>query len=210
MTAPHAPDDLWPAILVQTRVTTRSDNATVVRIDHRIPEPAVGANAAARWRIRTPGCAPILPSAFDPAVARSARTVAADRGRVLLLADIASARTVAVLTYHLDADPRRAVQLLALGATSAIPAPEALAHCWILKQYAHAIGVLTRRGEGHVVIDAPDQQHVLDLLGALGFSSAPRRLFGAHRASGVLLSQPPTPEQTVPPIPGRPRRRRRP
>lgn len=210
MTAPETPGGLWPAILAQTRVTTRSDEATVVSIDHRIPDVAVGANVGARWRIRTPKSAPMLPSAFDPAVARSARTVDHQRGRVILLADIASARAVAALTYHLDADPRRPVQLLALGATSAIPAPEALARCWILKQYAHAIGVLTHRGAGHLVIDAPNQQHVLDLLLALGFSSASRRLFGEHRPSGVLLSQPPTSEQTVPPLPGRPRRRRRP
>ncbi len=204
-----APDDRWQAILSQTHVTEESENTTVVRIDHRIPDTASGAGPRARWHIRTPQSAPILPATLDRAVAVSVRTVAHERGRAILLADVASERVRAALTYHLDDDPRRAVQLLALGATDDISPSEAILLCWLLTQYAHAIGFHTSRGEGHLVIDAPRQQATLDLLGALGFSPAPRRLLGADRPSGVPLSQPPTPQQTVPPRPGRPRRRRR-
>lgn len=148
---------------------------TVVRIDHRIPEP--GRDSRAAFRITTRD--QFLPRAhFDRSVRETVNRAAAERGRRIYAIELDSQEVLAVLSYHLHDNPSRPLLITALGTRADQHAPpdlyaRSLALAWLLKQYAHAISKRTKRG-GYVDMDAANRPNVIAALRQLGFRDAPR------------------------------------
>lgn len=145
-----------------------------VAIDHRVPEPGRGSD----WRFRITTSPQMLPGAhFDRAVRAKVNQASRERGRRIYAIERDTQQVLAVLSYHLDDDPRRPLLITALGTRcDADGAPElfaaSLALVWLLKQYTHAIAEKTGRGT-HVDMDASTKPEVLGTLTALGFRNAP-------------------------------------
>jgi len=148
---------------------------TVVRIDHRIPEPGRGSRAAFRITTREQ----FLPRAhFDRSVRETVNRAATERGRRIYAIELDSQEVLAVLSYHLHDSPSRPLLITALGSRADEHAPpdlyaRSLALVWMLKQYAHAISERTERG-GYVDMDAANRPDVIAALRQLGFRDAPR------------------------------------
>jgi hypothetical protein len=148
---------------------------TVVRIDHRVPEPGRGSRATFRITTREQ----FLPRAqFDRSVRETVNRAAAERGRRIYAIELDSQEVMAVLSYHLHDGPSRPLLITALGTRADGHAPpdlyaRSLALAWLLKQYAHAISERTKRG-GYVDMDAANRPEVIAVLRQLGFRDAPR------------------------------------
>jgi len=148
---------------------------TVVRIDHRIPEPGRGSRAAFRITTREQ----FLPRAhFDRSLRETVNRAAVERGRRIYAIELDSQEVLAVLSYHLHDSPGRPLLITALGTRADEHAPpdlyaRSLALAWLLKQYAHAISERTKRG-GYVDMDAANRPDVIAVLRQLGFRDAPR------------------------------------
>ncbi len=157
------------------KTDTAYGERTVLRIDHRLPEPGHGSHAAFRITTREQ----FLPRAhFDRSVREIVNRAAVERGRRIYAIELRSQEVMAVLSYHLHDGPSRPLLITALGTrddTNATPDlyARSLALVWLLKQYAHAISDRTRRG-GYVDMDAANRPDVIAVLRQLGFRDAPR------------------------------------
>jgi hypothetical protein len=159
---------------------------TVIRIDHRVPDPASGRRA--RWHVTTR--AQFLPSSqFDEAARARVANASAQRGRALCCIDLDSGQVIAALSYHVDERPRHPVLLTAVamridGEPELSRASRGCAA--LLKQYVHAIAALIGRAS-YIDIDAPNRAQVLRELEQLGFRPAPR--LRGFEPGGVHLRQ---------------------
>ena len=158
-----------------SKADTAYGERTVVRIDHRLPEPGRGRQAAFRITTREQ----FLPRAhFDRSVREIVSRAAGERGRRIYAIELRSQEIMAVLSYHLHDSPTRPLLITALGTrtdTGATPDlyARSLGLVWLLKQYAHAISDRTKRG-GYVDMDAANRPDVIAILRQLGFRDAPR------------------------------------
>ncbi len=168
------PATIQGAVTLKTSGTAYGER-TVVRIDHRLPEPGRGGRAAFRITTREQ----YLPRAhFDRSVREIVNRAAAERGRRIYAIELRGQEVMAVLSYHLHDSPGRPLLITALGTRAdANAAPDlyarSLALVWLLKQYAHAISEHTKRG-GYVDMDAANRPDVIAVLRQLGFRDAPR------------------------------------
>lgn len=148
---------------------------TVVRIDHRFPEPSRGAHAV--FRVTT--LEQFLPRAhFDSSVRETVNRAALERGRRIYAIELRTQEVMAALSYHLHDNPSRPLLITALGTrTDPHATPDlyarSLALVWLLKQYAHAISDRTQRG-GYVDMDAANRPDAIAVLRQLGLRDAPR------------------------------------
>ncbi|HEV2998972.1 MAG TPA: hypothetical protein VGX16_07675 [Solirubrobacteraceae bacterium] len=93
------------------KVDTAHGERTVVRIDHRFPEPGRGSHAAFRVTTREQ----FLPRAhFDRSVRETVNRAAVERGRRIYAIELRSQETIAVLSYHLHDSPSRPLLITAL------------------------------------------------------------------------------------------------
>ena len=135
-----APADIQAAARIN-KADTAYGERTIVRIDHRIPEPGQGKHAA--FRITTKE--QFLPRAhFDRSVREVVNRAAVERGRRIYAIELRSQQVMAVLSYHLHDSPSRPLLITALGTRADADATpdlhaRSLALVWLLKQYAHAI-----------------------------------------------------------------------
>jgi hypothetical protein len=168
------PADIPAAIKIKTTDTAYGER-TVVRIDHRLPEPGRSSHAAFRVTTREQ----FLPRAhFDRSVREIINRAAVERGRRIYAIELHSQEIMAVLSYHLHDSPSRPLLITALGTRAdANSTPDlyarSLALVWLLKQYVHAISDRTKRG-GYVDMDAANRPNVIAVLRQLGFRDAPR------------------------------------
>jgi hypothetical protein len=158
-----------------SKTDTAYGERTIVRIDHRLPEPGKGSHAAFRVTTREQ----FLPRAhFDRSIREIVNRAAIERGRRIYAIELRSQEIMAVLSYHLHDSPARPLLITALGTRADVNAPpdlhaRSLALVWLLKQYAHAISNRTKRG-GYVDMDAANRPEVIAVLRQLGFRDAPR------------------------------------
>lgn len=158
-----------------SKTDTAYGERTIVRIDHRLPEPGKGSHAAFRVTTREQ----FLPRAhFDRSIREIVNRAAVERGRRVYAIELRSQEIMAVLSYHLHDSPARPLLITALGTRADANAPSdqharSLALVWLLKQYAHAISSRTERG-GYVDMDAANRPDVIAVLRQLGFRDAPR------------------------------------
>jgi hypothetical protein len=168
------PAAIQGAVTIRTSGTAYGER-TVVRIDHRLPEPGRGGRAAFRITTREQ----FLPRAhFDRSVREIVNRATAERGRRIYAIELRSQEVMAVLGYHLHDSPGRPLLITALGTRADADAvsglyARSLALVWLLKQYAHAISEQTKRG-GYVDMDAANRPDVIAVLRQLGFRDAPR------------------------------------
>jgi hypothetical protein len=166
--------DIKAAVTVKAADTAYGER-TVVRIDHRLPEPDRGSHAV--FRVTTHE--QFLPRThFDRSVREIVNRAAVERGRRIYAIELGSQEVMAVLSYHLHDSQSRPLLITALGAradTNATPDlyRRSLALVWLLKQYAHAISEHTKRG-GYVDMDAANRANVIAVLRQLSFRNAPR------------------------------------
>jgi hypothetical protein len=152
------------AVTIKTTGTAYGER-TVVRIDHRLPEPGRGTRAV--FRVTT--AEQFLPRAhFDRSVREIVNRAAAERGRRIYAIDLSGQEVMAVLSYHLHDSSSRPLLITALGTRAdANATPDlyarSLALVWLLKQYAHAISERTNRG-GYVDMDAANRPDVIAVL----------------------------------------------
>ena len=168
------PRGISAAVRIKTTGTAYGER-TVVRIDHRLPEPSRDTHAVFRVTTREQ----FLPRAhFDRSVRETINRAALDRGRRIYAIELRTQEVMAALSYHLHDIPSRPLLITALGTradTHATPDlyARSLALLWLLKQYAHAISDRTKRG-GYVDIDAANRPDAIAVLHQLGFRDAPR------------------------------------
>ena len=168
------PATIQGAVTIRTSGTAYGER-TVVRIDHRLPEPGRGGRAAFRITTREQ----FLPRAhFDRSVREIVNRAAAERGRRIYAIELRGQEVMAVLSYHLHDSPGRPLLITALGTRADANAASglyarSLALVWLLKQYAHAISEQTKRG-GYVDMDAANRPDVIAVLRQRGFRDAPR------------------------------------
>lgn len=134
------PADIQAAVRINKSDTAYGER-TVVRIDHRRPEPGQSRHAAFRITTREQ----FLPRAhFDRSVREIVNRAAGERGRRIYAIELHNQEIMAVLSYHLHDSPSRPLLITALGTradANATPdlCARSLALVWLLKQYAHAI-----------------------------------------------------------------------
>jgi hypothetical protein len=168
------PRGIGTAVRIKTAGTAYGER-TVVRIDHRLPEPSRDAHAVFRVTTREQ----FLPRAhFDRSVRETVNRAALERGRRIYAIELRTQEVMAALSYHLHDSPSRPLLITALGTrTDAHATPDlyarSLALVWLLKQYAHAISKRTQRG-GYVDMDAANHPDAIAVLRQLGFRDAPR------------------------------------
>jgi hypothetical protein len=174
LSAAQQPANIQAAVTLKTMGTAYGER-TVVRIDHRLPEPGRGDYAAFRVTTREQ----FLPRAhFDRSVREIVNRAVVERGRRIYAIELSSQEVMAVLSYHLHDSPGRPLLITALGTRAdADGTPDlyarSLALVWLLKQYAHTISKRTERG-GYVDMDAANRSDVIAVLRRLGFRDAPR------------------------------------
>lgn len=187
------PVDIAGAVTIKSRGTAYGER-TVVRIDHRLPEPGRGGPAAYRICTREQ----FLPRAhFDRSVREIVNRASGERGRRIYAIELRSQQVIAVLSYHLHDSPGRPLLITALGTRVDVDAgselyARSLAVVWLLKQYAHAISQHTKRG-GYLDMDAANRPDALAVLRQLGFRDAPR--VKGFTPSGRHLRQDATPRR---------------
>jgi hypothetical protein len=158
------PATIQGAVTIRTSGTAYGER-TVVRIDHRLPEPGRGGRAAFRITTREQ----FLPRAhFDRSVREIVNRATAERGRRIYAIELRGQEVMAVLGYHLHDSPGRPLLITALGTRADANAASgqyarSLALVWLLKQYAHAISEHTKRG-GYVDMDAANRPDVIAVL----------------------------------------------
>lgn len=108
---------MWLPADIAATVTIRSKGSaygerTVVRIDHRLPEPGQGGRAAYRVCTREQ----FLPRAhFDRSVRDIVNRASCERGRRIYGIELESQQVIAVLSYHVHDSPGRPLLITALG-----------------------------------------------------------------------------------------------
>ena len=147
----------------------------------------------AKWRVTTSGGR--LPERhFHPKVRAKVNAASADRGRRIFCIDLDRMETVAVLTYHVDDDGQRPLQVTSIGLREdAAPddrlADDSLVGAVVAKQYAHAIARSIGRSDVLYLDADEDSPLVSQALELLGFRRA-RRVRGMHPAARLWCQDP--------------------